>query len=111
MFLFNPLKTIVSGDKVRYKKDGFNLDLTYITERVLAMAFPGEGVYSVWRNALDDVASFLKNVHGAGHFRIYNLSEHAYSDEKFGGPEFVTHKFSFPDHHNPPVIYLFCNFY
>jgi len=29
------VRTVVSGDKVRYKEDGFDLDLTFITPRIV----------------------------------------------------------------------------
>ena len=38
------LREIVSGPKNRFKKNGYNLDLTYVTDRVIAMAFPASGL-------------------------------------------------------------------
>jgi len=52
------LKKKVSGKKNRYKEDGFNLDLTYICKRLLAMAFPGSGVEGLYRNNINDVKLF-----------------------------------------------------
>lgn len=34
------LREIVSGPKNRFRHDGYNLDLTYITPRMIAMAYP-----------------------------------------------------------------------
>jgi len=36
----NFIREIVSGSKIRTKSDEYNLDLTYITKRIIAMAFP-----------------------------------------------------------------------
>ena len=41
----------------------FDLDLTYITERIIAMSFPATGMESAYRNSLKDVAKMLKTKH------------------------------------------------
>lgn len=110
--LFNPLRHLVSGDKTRHKSDGYDLDFTYITDRIIAMAFPGEGIEGCWRNAAPEVASFLKGKHGEGHYRIYNLSERTYDYDRFGDMQHDPHnaavvEWGFPDHHNPPLGLLF----
>lgn len=51
---------MVSGARIRYEKDGFNLDLTYITDRILAMSFPAAGFQAIYRNHIDTV-SMSKN--------------------------------------------------
>lgn len=40
----NYIREIVGGPKNRYKAEGYNLDLTYISSRIIAMAFPGSGL-------------------------------------------------------------------
>lgn len=106
--LFNPLRHVVSGDKTRYIADGYDLDFTYITPRIIAMAFPGEGIAGCWRNQASNVAQFLKERHGEGRYRIYNLSELTYDYNRFGSlqhdPEnAAVVECGFPDHHNPPL--------
>jgi phosphatidylinositol-3,4,5-trisphosphate 3-phosphatase/dual-specificity protein phosphatase PTEN len=101
--LVNFVRTLVSGDKVRYQENGFNLDFTYITDRIIAMAFPGEKFEGLYRNHVDSVAEMLHTVHGKK-YKIYNLSERIYNYDKFQG-EVV--EYGFPDHHNPPIEYLF----
>jgi hypothetical protein len=58
-------------------QDGtYDLDLTYITSRIIAMAFPGEdavGQFSVViRNHLKTVKKFLDERHG-GRYMVFNL--------------------------------------
>lgn len=41
--MWNFLRKIVSGKKNRITSKGFDLDLTYITQRIIAMSFPASG--------------------------------------------------------------------
>jgi phosphatidylinositol-3,4,5-trisphosphate 3-phosphatase/dual-specificity protein phosphatase PTEN len=36
----NIVRSLVSGNKMRIKDGEFDLDLTYITKRIIAMSFP-----------------------------------------------------------------------
>ena len=49
------LRKIVSGKRNRFNEGGYNLDITYITPRVLAMSFPASGVEQMYRNSISDV--------------------------------------------------------
>lgn len=53
------IRTKVSGKRNRTKEEGYNLDLTYITENIIAMSFPASGMESMYRNKIKNVASFL----------------------------------------------------
>ena len=56
----NLIREFISGSKIRFKDDNFNLDLTYITKRIIAMAFPASGIESIYRNNIDDVSRLLQ---------------------------------------------------
>lgn len=49
------LREKVSGKKQRFKHEGYNLDLSYVTKRIIAMSFPGEGLAGFYRNPIDQV--------------------------------------------------------
>lgn len=100
----NKLRTLVSGKKQRYIDEKFNLDLTYVTPRIIAMAFPGTGIKTLYRNNLNTVAKFLTEKHG-GNFLIFNLSGEKYDVDKFEGK--VIEYDNWLDHHSPPLNLLF----
>ena len=45
----------MSGKRKRFQDDNYNLDITYITPRVLAMSFPAQGFESLYRNSIENV--------------------------------------------------------
>ena len=51
------LRKIVSGKRNRFKDESYNLDITYVTKRVLGMSFPASGVETMYRNNINDVRS------------------------------------------------------
>jgi len=92
------IKSKVSKKKRRFFSDGYNLDLTYVTDRIIAMGFPSVGTESIYRNGMVDVQRFFNERHES-HFKIYNLcSERKYEPECFDGR--VLH-FPFDDHNCP----------
>ena len=73
----------------RYTQNGFNLDLSYITDNLIAMSFPAEGLDSKLYNDISELSRFFRTVHtnreGLG-FLIFNVvSERTYSHEYFNG--------------------------
>ena len=79
----NILRSIVSGKKKRHKENGYDLDLSYITPRIIAMSIPGEGLTKIYRNSLEIVSEFLESKHKSN-YMIFNLSGIVYDYEKFG---------------------------
>jgi len=55
----NYIREKVSGNKNRMKEHNYNLDLTYICPRILAMSFPGEGIEKAYRNDINEVLIIL----------------------------------------------------
>uniref|UniRef100_A0A0K8VSX9 Phosphatidylinositol 3,4,5-trisphosphate 3-phosphatase and dual-specificity protein phosphatase PTEN n=1 Tax=Bactrocera latifrons TaxID=174628 RepID=A0A0K8VSX9_BACLA len=102
----NVLRNVVSKQRIRYKDNGYNLDLTYIYDNIIAMGYPADNIESIFRNRLEDVYKFLQEVH-QNHYKIYNLClERSYDSNKFHGRVAV---YPFEDH-NPPTIELIQKF-
>uniref|UniRef100_A0A8C7IPI1 Transmembrane phosphatase with tensin homology n=1 Tax=Oncorhynchus kisutch TaxID=8019 RepID=A0A8C7IPI1_ONCKI len=93
-------RRMVSENKRRYQKDGFDLDLTYVTDRVIAMSFPSSGKQALYRNPIREVARFLDTKH-EDHYRVYNLCS-----EKGYDPKFFHYRVErvFIDDHNVPSL-------
>ena len=81
--MFDPLRCLVSRKKHRCREGGFNLDLSYITDQIIAMGFPSVGLESCYRNRRDDVISFLDTNH-PGQYMVINLcAEKKYAESEF----------------------------
>ena len=83
-------------DESRVGGAAFNLDLTYITPRIIAMGFPSVGVEASYRNPMHEVQRFFAERHEGVH-KVYNLcAERSYDAAAFG----ATAHYPFDDH-NP----------
>ena len=51
--LTKSVKHQVGGNKRRYQKSGYDLDLCYITNNVIAMSFPATGLDKLYRNKIE----------------------------------------------------------
>ncbi|KAL8143777.1 hypothetical protein V2J09_016809 [Rumex salicifolius] len=106
---------VVSQNKRRYQEDGFDLDMTYITENIIAMGFPAGDMSSgffgyvegIYRNHMEEVIRFFET-HHKGKYKVYNLcAERLYDASLFEGKVAC---FPFDDHNCPPIhlIKAFC---
>ncbi|EOA23632.1 hypothetical protein CARUB_v10016830mg [Capsella rubella] len=106
---------IVSQNKRRYQEGEFDLDMTYITENVIAMGFPAGDISSglfgffegFYRNHMEEVIKFFETNHKEK-YKVYNLcSERLYDASRFEGK---VASFPFDDHNCPPIqlIPSFC---
>ncbi|XP_050210246.1 phosphatidylinositol 3,4,5-trisphosphate 3-phosphatase and protein-tyrosine-phosphatase PTEN2A [Mercurialis annua] len=105
----------VSQNKRRFQEGGFDLDMTYITENIIAMGFPAGDMSSgffgyvegFYRNHMEEVIKFFET-HHKGKYKVYNLcSERLYDASLFEGK---LASFPFDDHNCPPIqlIISFC---
>lgn len=102
----NLVKALVSKKKNRFCYDGFDLDLTYITTRIIAMGLPSTSIEGLYRNSMDNVKKFLNTRHPS-HYKVYNLCiEKTYPQDMF----YKQGYFPFKDHEAPPInlIRPFC---
>lgn len=53
----NYIRNLVSKKRRRMLVAGYDLDMTYITDRILAMSFPAERMRAMYRNPLWQVRS------------------------------------------------------
>eukprot|EP00249_Psilotum_nudum_P024193 c29118_g2_i3 orf=1728-2834(-) len=106
---------LVSQNKRRYQEGGFDLDMAYITDNIIAMGFPAGDISSgilgyvegFYRNHMEEVIKFFESRH-KGKYKVYNLcSERLYDASLFEGKVAC---FPFDDHNCPPLqlIAAFC---
>ena len=101
------IRALVSKKKIRYRLNGFDLDLTYITPRIIAMGFPSDDMEQVYRNPYSDVYRLLQTQHSSK-YNVYNLcSERDYDSALFHQR---VYRFPFDDHNAPALasILTFC---
>uniref|UniRef100_A0A8D0LA62 Tensin 3 n=1 Tax=Sphenodon punctatus TaxID=8508 RepID=A0A8D0LA62_SPHPU len=79
---------------------GYELDLTYITERIIAVSFPANCSEETYLRNLQDVTRMLKSKHG-DNYLVLNLSEKRYDLAKLN-PKVIM-DMGWPDLHAPPL--------
>ncbi|PKA53670.1 phosphatidylinositol-3,4,5-trisphosphate 3-phosphatase [Apostasia shenzhenica] len=94
------LRNLVSKSRRRMLVGGYDLDMSYITERLLAMSYPAERMRAMYRNPLWQVKNVLDTRH-PGRYKVYNLCiEENYDPLHFHGRVEV---YPFDDNHVPPL--------
>ncbi|NXE94184.1 TENS3 protein, partial [Menura novaehollandiae] len=78
-------------------EEGYELDLTYITERIIAVSFPASCSEETYLHNLQDVTRMLKSKHG-DNYLVLNLSEKRYDLAKLN-PKIMD--VGWPDLHAP----------
>ncbi|XP_058870958.1 tensin-3-like isoform X5 [Acipenser ruthenus] len=80
-------------------EEGYELDLTYITERIIAVSFPTACSEETYLHNLQDVTRMLKSKH-ADNYLVFNLSEKIFDLSKLN-PKIMD--VGWPDLHAPPL--------
>ncbi|XP_078394743.1 tensin-3 isoform X2 [Cetorhinus maximus] len=80
-------------------EEGYELDLTYITERIIAVSFPAGCSEETYFHNLQDVTRMLKSKHG-DNYLVFNLSERRYDLAKLNSKVMDV---GWPDLHAPPL--------
>jgi len=96
----------VRMNKMQFRGE-FNLDLCYITKRIISMSVPSEGREQMYRNPIDKVVAFFEKMH-KDKYMVYDLcEERTYDYSKFHGR---VQPFKFTDHSVPTITKMlnFC---
>ncbi|KAI2667121.1 Tensin-3 [Labeo rohita] len=80
-------------------EEGYELDLTYVTERIIAVSFPQDCFEETYLRNLRDVTRMLKSKH-ADNYLVINLSERKQELTKMNPKTLDT---GWPDFHAPPL--------
>lgn len=80
------------------------LDISYVTSRIIVMPLPSEGLESAYRyNNFEDIKLLLDSKHPNNKYSVYNLSGKTYHN-KFGSARVINCKFAYPEHFKAPLL-------
>ncbi|XP_061697434.1 tensin-1 isoform X14 [Syngnathoides biaculeatus] len=80
-------------------EEGYEVDLLYITERIISVSFPSSAEEPSYAANLREVASMLRSKHGHNYL-LFNLSEKRYDISEL---HLKVLDFGWPDHHAPAL--------
>ncbi|XP_046700767.1 tensin-1 isoform X4 [Silurus meridionalis] len=84
---------------IQAMEENYEVDLVYITERIISVSFPTSVEEESYSANLKEVASMLRSKHG-DNYLLFNLSEKRYDISKLH-PKVLD--FGWPDHHAPAL--------
>jgi phosphatidylinositol-3,4,5-trisphosphate 3-phosphatase/dual-specificity protein phosphatase PTEN len=108
--LFKKTRYAVSGKKKRtlIKEEGFDLDLIYLTDRIIVHGFPAMGIEHMYRNPRHEIKRFMDFYH-KDHYKQFNFCcepgrgyDHSFFHNR-------VERYPFKDHNTPPLETL-CEF-
>lgn len=101
--MLNFVKKAVAGPKKTTEFNGAHLDLTHISPRIIAMAFPACSLLEqFYRNSISDVANYLQT-HHPNNFLVLNVSNRLYDYSKL---QDRVKDYTWADHQAPPLSTL-----
>lgn len=99
----NFIRKRVAGKRRRFDDGEYNLDMAYVTPRMIAMSYPADNfIKKIYRNDMTDVSKYLKEKHN-DKYHVYNLSGKGYDTSMFNGNVTI---YEWADHHSPTLVLL-----
>ena len=105
----NYFRALIGKNKKRFIDRKYNLDLSYITPRILVMSYPTSFPQSLFHNSINEISNFLNERHGNNYLLINLVNENEdYDNSKFKG-EVINYKII--DYMPPSLLTIFgvCN--
>jgi hypothetical protein len=100
--MFFSCRKAVSGSKRRFIKNGYDLDLAYVTPRIIVHGFPATGLEHLYRNPRYEIRRFMDEYH-RDHYKMYNFCcepGRGYEPSIYYGR---VERYPFKDHNTPPL--------
>ena len=90
--IYSLAKHLVSGNRSRYVDDEYDLDLSYVTERVIAMAFPGEDLVGPFSTVIRNSLRHARRRHVYVNEWIFSLKNRASLLVQYAPKHFASHQ-------------------